>query len=122
MKEEAAIILTASAPEFGDLVPLMNFLLQVERMVFLPLKAASQMDHYQDSGTGPSEFHISLYADGLLTSLRCHQGSGAFQEGASRYHWIGSTRGVLCRTLEGAVDGCQSARRTTSTLPQSTNK
>lgn len=84
MKEEAAIILTASAPEFGDLVPLMNFLLQVERMVFLPLKAASQMDHYQDSGTGPSEFHISLYADGLLTSLRCHQGSGAFQEGASR--------------------------------------
>ena len=83
MKEEVAIILTASAPEFGDLVPLMNCLLQVERMVFLPLKAASQMDHYQDSGTGPSEFHISFYADGLLTSLRCHQRSGVFPEGAS---------------------------------------
>lgn len=82
MREEVAIILMASALEFGDLVPLMNFLLQVERTVLLPLKAASQMDHYQDSGTEPSESHVSFYADGLLTSLRCHQRSGAFQEGA----------------------------------------
>lgn len=57
-----------SAPEFEDLVPLMNFLLQVERTVLLPLKAASQMDHYQDSGTEPSRTHVSFYADGLLTS------------------------------------------------------
>ena len=38
MREEVAIILTASAPEFGDLVPLMNFLLQAERTVLLALK------------------------------------------------------------------------------------
>ena len=44
-----------------------------------------------------------------------------FRKAPAGYHWIGSTRGVLCRTLEGAVDGCQSARRTTSTLSLQTS-
>lgn len=122
MREEAAIILTASAPEFGDFVPLMNFLLQVERTVLLALKAASQMDHYQGSGTEPSESHVSFYADGPLPSLRCHQRSGVFQEGARSVSLNSSTRCMPLQTLEVAVEGCLSSRRTMNTLPQPTNK
>lgn len=121
MREEVAIILTASAPEFGDLVPLMNFLLQVERTVLLALKAASQMDHYQGSGTEPSESHVSFYADGPLPSLWCHQRSGVFQEGAGSVSLNSSTRCTPLQNVGSGCDGCLSSR-TMSTLPQPTNK
>lgn len=103
MREEVAIILMASASEFGDFVPLMNFLLQVERMVLPPLKAASQMDHYQGSGTEPSESHVSFYADDPLPSLWCHQRSGVFQEGAGSVSLNSSTR---CTPLQSVGSGC----------------
>ena len=123
MREEVAIILTASAPELGDLVPLMNFLLQVERMFLLALKAASQMDHYQGSGREPSESHVSFYADGPLPSLWCHQRSGVFQEGAGSVSLDSSTP---CTPLQNVGSGCgwvsefQDYEHTSSTYEQAT--
>ena len=60
MREEVATILMTSATETGDLVPITNFGLQVQRTV-LPLKDVSQMDHSQDAGTEPSKSRFIFF-------------------------------------------------------------